>query len=456
MVLLVSPPNPRPGRIRSSVIRLLCAVICLASPTWAQEPEGTAEQTGALAWVGSIAVTATDVDALLRTRRRDFPEDTEAVRQRALEQLVAEIALEAQLEAREEFLSAEVGEALADARRQVLFKSYAQSQFRAEPPTDEEVRAYVAAHPESFSQRKEYRVLRLFVQIDSADERRLARAAIARLQNGETITSERLDGLAGDLQGLGIAVARQPFWGGGDTLPASERARLDAMQAEGISLEISERPRGIELVHLAAIRAAPLPPAIVKQQVVARIQLEKLQAHQAALARELSTPHIGRPAAMPEEEEAAEDEREDEAQDRVTLVASGLFGFGAALSLLSAIRWVGTAGAYRRQMLEQGRDLSETRFLNRRAAAMAGAGICAVIVVTAAGAWTLSRPLPQGTPVLKMAALVVGGAGLGIGTALLHAVAMTSADIKPIAFARPALLGAMACMALSAGIIGAI
>ena len=386
-------------------------------------------------------MTADDVERVLQTRRASFPEDEGEARRAARDQLIAELSLAARYDDAEDALSPEVREALADARRQVLFNAYAQSRFTPGSPDDADSAAFVAARGDEFADRQEVRYLRVILQPEDTNERRAVRSAVDLLQDGEA-TEETLSTAADRLDRTGVPVLRQPYWGGLDALPSGDRARVEAMIAEDRALDVVERPQGYDVLLLSDVRAAPLDPAMVGPQIAGQLQFEEFRAFQTALAADLAAPYLSGEASG-----AAPALPSGPRLGNRALAGLIAFGFGAGLAGLMGLRWILRAISDRHEVVEMGQNAPRRGPLDHPGAAWLGTLVALGLV--AGGAAVLSGSLPIFTLARQVAVLAGGGAVVGLVTALIYGASAVSDTARPTAFAWPTLLGAAVCVAVA-------
>lgn len=416
--------------------------------------EGQAPPAGPpVAIVGERPIFEADVTAILQSRRKNLPADPEEARQRALETLVAEIALEAQLDAIDAASASEVAAAIADARRQILFEFYAQTQFDSRPPTSDEIEAYIAENPAFFGDRSEYRFLRITARPRDDEDRGIVTDVFGGLQGRPSVTEKDLDGVALELARRGIPFTRELFWNGGEVLDRATLGRIAAMQREGTVIDIAETSEAIDLIRLFEARVAPIDPTFLGPQIEDRVLLDRFSKYRADLVQALAAPHLARavprdppgpdmPApsvAPPPEEQADIPDGAPEDEPRFDRVSVGLAGLGvvgalATFGLVSARRWVRSARAYAEELGAPGSRYEQIHFFDRTGtaaplAALALAALPGAVVVTA-----LLGPAPL--PPQSAAVFGGGGAILGLLTGTIHARSRPLDADRPVTFAR--------------------
>lgn len=409
-----------------------------------------------VAIVGERSIYEADVAAILQSRRKTLPADPDEARQRALETLVAEIALEAQLDALDAASTADVAAAIADARRQILFEFYAQTQFDARPPTSDEIEAYIAANPAFFGDRSEYRFLRITARPRDDGDRTVVADLFGGLRDRSAVTEADLDGVALELARRGIPFTRELFWNGGEVLDPVTLGRIAGMQRDDTVIDIAETREAIDLIRLFETRAAPIDPTFLGAQIEDRVLLDRFGEFRAELVQALAAPHLEtappREAPAPEtpapavapapEERTAAPESAPEAEPRFDRASVGLAGLGvvgalATFGLVSARQWVRSAKAYAAELGNTGKRYEPIQFFDRTATALPlSAFALAALVAAVAVAAVLGR---AALPAQPAAIFAGGGAILGLLAGIIHVRSRPLYVDRPVTFARQLL-----------------
>jgi hypothetical protein len=192
-------------------------------------------------------------------------------------------------------LTQPVLDGLDDARRQVLFQFFAQSQFRPPEITDADVARFAAENPGLFEDRRSYRHAEITIAGGSAEAREAAVAQVeAALGAGAPVPE--LDALLAALQGAGLSLGMATAWVPSEVLPEDRRARLDAMAEAGRRVDVAREPERVSVIGLYEALPIPADPARLRARIEQRLVAEAFAAHRDALIAELAQTVLDRPA----------------------------------------------------------------------------------------------------------------------------------------------------------------
>lgn len=395
------------------VLWAICIQLCsLVAALQAQEAPQAPQTEEYL--VGTSVVTGADVDAIMGSRKA-FAAQTPEMREQALRTLLAETAISEQFERPEIILAPELKAALTDAKRQVLFQVYLQSEFTPGEVTSDDIDAYVAAHPEAFEGRVEYRFQRFLIRhTDSTKD--AIQSAMTALQQAEKPDLTAVETLVTSLAGNDVEFSKLNFWTSSESMDPLMRARLEQIDARGGWIDAQSNAVGHDIVLLHQIDPAPVDPKLVVAQIQNRIVQDRFLQHRQAVIFDLSQPILDKPARpdvkAPEvPQNAVTPVGQPRPVSKRALVGIGLLSMVFALMIGSVYCWWREARARRQKYLDNGIGVdflpSHERVEKVQLAGMAmGSLMLALIGVSI---WALSHRLA----IQPTAVVIVGGMVLG-------------------------------------------
>ena len=374
-----------------------------------------------LAVVGSSRITAGEVDRILAGRRdflRDLP--LEDRRARMLDTLVAEYLVDYFYGRDLSRLSPAVLDSLSDARRQVLFQLFAQSEFRPPEISDAEVRAFVDANRDSFGDRASYRYLDLRMNGGSTVARQSALRQVEALDLASDTLLAEVNDLVAALNGAGLATTVNTIWTTSEVIPADTLAILRPMAADGRRLDSSDDGTTTRVIVLLGATPVPVDPTALRPQIEARLMQQAFETHRAALVAQLSQSVLDARAAA--QSDAPPLAVQPPPQGTVVWSPSpvlpreirlaGLFatGFLGALAGYAILTWMRMVADQHRRIGHQGYAIP---LLKKRGVAMTIGGLLGLGVIAAFGfgVWVSSDVFGErATLVLLAGAAVLAGA----------------------------------------------
>jgi hypothetical protein len=271
---------------------LACHAAGLSRGASAQPVDGAGE----IAIIGSSVITEDMVDRIAEGRpnaHADLP--PEERRDRIRDMLLAEYLIDYYYGRETGRLTQPVLDGLDDARRQVLFQFFAQSQFRPPAITDADVARFAAGNPGLFEERRSYRHVEITIAGGSEAAREAARARVAAaLEDGATVAA--LDTLLGEMQGEGLSLGMATAWVPSEVLPDDRRARLLEMAETGRRVDVMREAGRVSVIGLYEAVPIPADPARLRGRIEQRLVAEAFAAHREALVAELAQTALGRSA----------------------------------------------------------------------------------------------------------------------------------------------------------------
>lgn len=390
-----------------------------------------------IAVIGQKQLRQSELDQSFASRGRNFGTSAEAqVHHRDM--LVAEYWVD-QTFGQAALRDPTVRNSIDEARRQILFELYAQSQFEAVPPDEAAIDAYIAARPALFADRVVYRFQQITVATSNVAEIAEARQVLAALTEGP-VDEAALAAARTELTARGLTPAQNRFWVGGEALSAAVRDRLDAMARDSRPADLLVRPTGPDLLVLFETMAEPADPQTLRAAVAGRILQDRYRDHKRNLARSAAAPLLGTLA-----------NRVARPASPVQLGLLGGVGALVGLGLAALFQWVRRTQAYFRLARRNNIDALDMGALQRPLPVAVLALILAPAALAATG-WILSH-LP--VPLASLEALsVLGGLallGLVLGLLLWRGADETleRSDRRRRGTARAALLLALIPLALA-------
>lgn len=380
---------------------LRCVVVLVSMLIWsvmALAQDSSDDAT--LAVVGRTVVTEADLERAFSSRGRNLSGEPAAARKDLLDLLVAEFWVDqnfANRVADDPLISAALGEA----RRQVLFEIFAQSEFDATPPDDAEVTAYIVDHPELFADRVIYRFQQVSFEMPfgggAEDIRDLLQAFVRGPADSSALAEFSVALLSAD-----IALDRNRFWTGGEALAESLRARLQSMSTEGRRIDVVEAEQTIDLVVLFESETEPADPEALRDAIENRILQERYAEHRRSLAQATAAPYLG-----------ADPAPVAKATIRAGVLAVvAMLGALTGLALAALIKWPGRTRDYFKLARRNNIDELDMSALQRPAWATALSVLFALGTLGAAGLALVRLPIPLAS--LEVVALFPGFLLLGL------------------------------------------
>ena len=367
--------------------------------------------------VGDVVITAEQIDALLVGRPRSFAQlDPAEARRVASETLIAETVLQIQASLPNVRVSEQIGLAVADVRRQVLFEAFAQQEFDPNKPTPQEISAYVADNPHAFSERVIYRYQRAVL---NGAERLLpasVRGALDQITSSPALSEADVAELFQAVVASDLLLSRDIFWNGSEIVPDELRSRLAQMRATGQSVDIDDDGEVVDVVFLFGAEANPVDPQSVQEQIEARILSARYAQHKRELAAQIAAPYLqaGAVDVRPEDgifvgQLVAPEPKWYQTREGLMSIL-GIVGFVAALIVALGAFWLRVAFAFRNEndgqlVFIHGRNMSS----NRVGFALVWLAVLVPLTLGSYvyGAWTVRA-------VLELQAIIVVAVGVGV------------------------------------------
>lgn len=352
------------------MLRLLLLVCLMAlAPVDAQAQEASPTEFQ----VGNVVVTAEQIDALLIGRPRSFAQlDPSEARRVASETLIAETVLQIQANLPNVQVSEEIGLAVADVRRQVLFEAFAQQEFDRADPTPKEISAYVADNPHAFSERVIYRYQRAILNGAERSLPASVKDSLDQIASNPTLSEVEVAELFQVVVASNLLLSREIFWNGSEIVPDALRDRLDEMRSAGQAIDVDDRGEVVDVVFLFGAEASPVDPQSVLEQIESRILSTRYAQHKRDLAAQIAAPYLqpGAENVRPEVgifvgQVVAPEPRWYQTREGLMSIV-GVVGFLAALVVVLALFWLRAAIAFRNEndgqlVFVHGRNMSSNR-----------------------------------------------------------------------------------------------
>jgi hypothetical protein len=265
---------------------LLLGLILLSAGPLSAQPEGESDP---VAIIGSSVITEDEVARIAAGRPEayaDLPPD--ARRARIRDMLVAEYLVDYYYGRETGLLSQPVLDALDDARRQVLFQFFAQSQFTPPQITQAEIDAFAEDNPALFGDRRSFRYARLELSGGEADRRAEMQARAETILARPAPDLAALESLAAEARDAGLDVALDTGWTPSEALPPALRDRLAGMARNEARLDTRAAGGSVSVLRLYAAQALPTPPDVLRDRIEDRLVARAYQAHRATLIDQLA------------------------------------------------------------------------------------------------------------------------------------------------------------------------
>ncbi|MHA7887676.1 hypothetical protein [Roseicyclus sp.] len=260
----------------------------LVTPLAAAAQNDEAEDV--LAVIGPAEITQDDVSRTLQSRPDLFPDlPEEERRQRTLQRIVAEVLVDYLYGQNPEDLSTVDRERLSDARRQVLFRHFAQARFTPPTVTEDDVDAFVEDNPHLFSEHAFYRYLDISLGGGTAEARQDAVARIVQQLRGPGPDLAALQGQLAELEERGgLDTTLHTRWTSSGAIEADIRLRLEAMAARGRAVDAADENGSNRILMLLDVVQAPIPPDKMRDEIRAQIRERAYAAHRETLVRRMA------------------------------------------------------------------------------------------------------------------------------------------------------------------------
>lgn len=265
---------------------LLLGLILLGAGPLSAQPEGESDP---VAIIGSSVITEDEVARIAAGRPdafADLPPD--ARRARIRDTLVAEYLVDYYYGRDTGLLSRPVLDALDDARRQVLFQFFAQSQFTPPQITQAEIAAFAEENPALFGDRRSFRYARLELSGGEADRRAEMQARAETILARPAPDLAALESLAAEARDAGLDVALDTGWTPSEALPPALRDRLAGMARNEARRDTRAAGGSVSVLRLYAAQALPTPPDVLRDRIEQRLVARAYQAHRETLIDQLA------------------------------------------------------------------------------------------------------------------------------------------------------------------------
>lgn len=242
-----------------------------------------------VAIIGSSVITENEVARIASGRPDAYPDlPPEERRPRIRDTLIAEYLIDYHYGRETGLLAQPVLDALNDARRQVLFQFYAQSQFTPPEITEADIAEFARKNPALFKDRRGFRYAQVIVAEGQAAARADMRARAEAALDRPDPDLAALDALAARARDPGLEVRLDTNWAPSEALPGELRDRLDAMVRTDRRLDIRTRDARVSLLALYEAVALPVRPGALRAQIKQRLVAQAYQAHRATLIDRLA------------------------------------------------------------------------------------------------------------------------------------------------------------------------
>ncbi len=272
--------------MRARIGALILGLIAVIAGPLTAQPEGESDP---VAIIGSSVITEDEV-ARIAAGRPDAHADLppEERRARIRDTLVAEYLIDYYYGRETGLLSRPVLDALDDARRQVLFQVFAQSQFTPPQITQAEIDAFAEENPALFDDRRSYRYARLALSGGAADRRAEMQARAETILARSAPDLAALESLAAEARDAGLDVALDTAWTPSEALPPTLRDRLAGMARDEARLDTREAGGSVSVLRLYDAQPLPTTPDTLRERIDQRLVAQAYQAHRAALIDQLA------------------------------------------------------------------------------------------------------------------------------------------------------------------------
>jgi EpsD family peptidyl-prolyl cis-trans isomerase len=225
--------------------------------------DGPAAATQVAAKVGSEEISVHQINQVLsRTNTAGAtPEALQKLSREVLEKLIdQQLAVDQATEAKLH-RSPEVVAQLEAARRDILARAYLQKVATALPkPTPDEVKAYLAEHPQLFAERRVYNLRELVVAPQPGSE------SVAGQMRSLLAAGKSIDDIGASLKAQNLAFNAGSATRAAEQIPLEVLAKLHTLK-DGQSVVIEAAQGSATLVQVVASQAAPVTDAVALPRV---------------------------------------------------------------------------------------------------------------------------------------------------------------------------------------------
>jgi EpsD family peptidyl-prolyl cis-trans isomerase len=226
--------------------------------------------------VDGAQITKRDLENAVSDRIRKSYDlgDDQAIRLMVLKQLILETVAERLMTEKEISGRALLVRNLASARRDLLLKSYIDNQTVLKRPNEEDIKKYIAEHPEYFSGRKMYHYSELFVDAKTEVQKKAVSERLNRLVEFKEPTADNMQMVIAWLEQNNIPYGYVKDWKATEALQPNIRKIIAALSQSSDKVNLESNAKAFRVISLYGAYPDPIDPLFAKN-AVARALLDE-------------------------------------------------------------------------------------------------------------------------------------------------------------------------------------